>query len=102
VKEVIENFLLKSVKRNRVIKIGTYSIGFSIIDYFLEQWELVEIGLVNVVENSVKTNEKISSREKPDMMLDKYGQWVKVVSKRLNDGFENRSRGKKHSIDKSV
>jgi hypothetical protein len=57
---------------------------------------LVEIGLVNTIENSVQTNEEISSREEPDMMFDEYGWWVKLVSKRINDGFENRSRGKKH------
>jgi hypothetical protein len=101
VKKVVENFLLKSVKRNGVIRIGTYSIGFSIIT-FLEQWRLVEIGLVNTVENSIETNEEISSREEPDMMFDKYGQWVKLVGKRINDGFENRSRGKKHYINKSL
>jgi hypothetical protein len=63
---------------------------------------LVEIGLVNTIENSVETNKEIGSREKPDMMLDEYGQWVKLVSKRINDGFENRSRGKKHYINKSL
>jgi hypothetical protein len=107
VKEVVENFLLKSVKRNGVIRIGTYSIGFSIMNYFLEQWGLVEIQwlpklLVNTVENSVKTNEEIGSREEPDMMFDEYGRWVKLVGKRINDGFENRSRGKKHYINKSL
>jgi hypothetical protein len=102
VKEVVKNFLLKSVERNGVIRIGTYSIGFSIINYFLEQWRLVEIGLVNTVENSVKTNEEIGSREEPDMVFDEYGWWVKLVGKKINDGFENGSRGKKHYIDKSL
>jgi hypothetical protein len=102
VKKVVENFLLKSVEGNGVIRIGTYSIGFSIMNYFLEQWGLVEIGLVNTVKNSVETNEEIGSREEPDMMFDGYGQWVELVGKRINDGFENRSRGKKHYINKSL
>jgi hypothetical protein len=76
VKEVVENFLLKSVERNGIIRIGTYSISFSIMNYSLEQWGLVEIGLVNAIENSIETNEEISSREEPNMMLDEYGQWV--------------------------
>jgi hypothetical protein len=59
----------------------------------LKQWGLVEIGLVNTVKNSVETNEEVSSGEKPDMMFDKYGWWVKFVSKRINDGLEDGSRG---------
>jgi hypothetical protein len=98
-KEVIRNFLLKSVERNGVMRIGTYSIGFSVMNYLLEQWGLVEIGLVNTVENSVKTNKEIGSGEELDMMLDEYGQWVKLVGKKINDGFEDRSRGKKHCIE---
>jgi hypothetical protein len=57
------------------MRIDTYSIGFSIVDYFLEQWGLVEIGLVNAIKDSVETNEEVGSREKPDMMFDEYGQW---------------------------
>jgi hypothetical protein len=102
VKEVVENFLLKSVEGNGVMRIGTYFIGFSIMNYFLKQWGLVEIGLVNIVENSVKTDEEIGSREEPDMMFDGYGRWVELVGKRINDGFKNGSRGKKHYIDKSL
>jgi hypothetical protein len=83
------------------VGIGTYPIGFSIVDYFLEQWGLIEIGLVNAIEDSVETNEEVSSREKPDMMFDKYGQWVKLIGKRVNDGFEDGSRGKKHCIHSS-
>jgi hypothetical protein len=83
------------------VRIGTYPIGFSIVDYFLEQWELVKIGLVNTIEDSVETNKKVSSREKPDMMFDEYGWWVKLVSKRINDGFEDGSRGKKHCVHSS-
>jgi hypothetical protein len=55
---------------------------------------------VNAIENSVKTNEEIGSGEEPDMILDEYGWWVKLVGKRINNGFEDRSRGKKHCIDK--
>jgi hypothetical protein len=75
------------------VRIGTYPIGFSIVNYFLEQWGLVKIGLVNAIENSVETNEEVGSREKPDMMFDEYGRWVKLVSKRINDGFEDGSKG---------
>jgi hypothetical protein len=89
-------------KRNGIVRIGTYSIGFSIVNYFLEQWGLVKIGLVNTVENSVETNEEIGSGKEPDMMFDEYGQWVKLVGKRINDGFEDGSRGKKHCINKSL
>jgi hypothetical protein len=58
--------------------------------------------LVNTIENSVETNKEISNREEPEMMFDEYGWWVKLVSKGINDGFENRSRGKKHCISKSL
>jgi hypothetical protein len=56
---------------------------------------------VNTIEDSVETNKKVSSREKPDMMFDEYGWWVKLVSKRINDGFEDGSRGKKHCVHSS-
>jgi hypothetical protein len=84
------------------VSISTYPIGFSIVDFLLEQWGLVKIGLVNAIEDSIKTNEEVSSREKPGMMFDEYGQWVKLVSKRINDGFEDGSRGKKHCIHNSL
>jgi hypothetical protein len=61
---------------------------------------LVEIRLVNTVENSIKTNEEIGSREEPDMMFDEYGWGVKLVSKGIDDGFKDRSRGEKHYIGK--
>jgi hypothetical protein len=57
---------------------------------------------VNTIENSVETDKEIGSREEPDMMFDKYDQWVKLVSKGINDGFKNRSRRKKHYIGKSL
>jgi hypothetical protein len=72
------------------------------MNYFLEQWGLVKMRLVSTIENSVETNEEISSREEPDMMFDEYGRWVKFVGKGINDGFETRSRGKKHYISKSL
>jgi hypothetical protein len=84
------------------VRIGTYSTGFSIVDYFLEQRGLVEIGLVNAIEDSIKTNEEVSSREKPDIMSDEYGRWVKLVGKRINDGFEDGSRGKKHCVHSNL
>jgi hypothetical protein len=79
-------------------------------DWYLFHWLLhnelflgtMGIGLVNTVENSIETNEEVGSRKEPGMMFDEYGQWVKLVSKRINDGFENRSREKKHCIDKSL
>jgi hypothetical protein len=100
-KEVIKDFLLQGVKRNGVVGIGTYSIGFSIVDYFLEQWGLIKIRLVNAIEDSVETDEKVGSGEKPDVMFDKYGRWVKLISKRVNDGFKNGSGGKKHCVHSS-
>jgi hypothetical protein len=84
------------------VRISTYSIGFSIVDYFLEQWGLVEIGLVNAIEDSIETNEEVGSREKPGMMFDKYGRWVKLVGKRIDDGLKDGSRGKKHCIHNSL
>jgi hypothetical protein len=80
-KEVVEDFLLQSVKRNGVVGIGTYSVAFSIVDYFLEQWGLIKIRLVNAIEDSVETNEEVGSREKPDVVFDKYGRWVKLMGK---------------------
>jgi hypothetical protein len=78
--------------------VSAYPIGFSIVDYFLKQWRLIKIGLVNAIKDSVETNEEVSSGEKPNMMFDKYGRWVKLVSKRINDGFEDGSREKKHCV----
>jgi hypothetical protein len=78
--------------------ISTYPIGFSIVDYFLKQWRLIKIGLVNAIKDSVETDEEVGSREKPNMMFDEYGRWVKLVGKRINDGFEDGSRGNKHCI----
>jgi hypothetical protein len=92
-KEVVKDFLLQSVERNGVVGISTYSVGFSIVDYFLEQWELIKIRLVNTIEDSVETNEEVSNREKPDVVFDKYGRWVKLIGKRVNDGFGNGSGG---------
>jgi hypothetical protein len=57
---------------------------------------------VNAVKNSIETNKEISSREEPNMMFDEYGWWVKLVSKEIDDGFKNRSGGKKHCIGKSL
>jgi hypothetical protein len=57
---------------------------------------------VNAIEDSIETNEEVGSREKPDMMFDKYGWWVKLVGKRINDGFEDKSRGKKHCVHSSL
>jgi hypothetical protein len=68
------------------------------VDYFLEQWGLIKIRLVNAIEDSIETNEEVGSREKPDMMFNKYGWWVELVGKRINDGFEDGSRGKKHCV----
>jgi hypothetical protein len=68
------------------------------VDYFLEQWGLIEIGLMNTIENSIETNKEVGSREKPDMMFDEYGQRVELVGKRINNGFEDGSRGKKHCV----
>jgi hypothetical protein len=73
------------------VGIGTYPIGFSIVNYFLEQWGLIKIRLVNAIEDSV---EEVSSGEKPDMMFNEYGQRVELVSKRINNGFEDGSRGR--------
>jgi hypothetical protein len=84
------------------VRIGTYPIGFSIMDYFLEQWGLIEIGLVNAIKHSIKTDEEVGSREKPDMMFDEYGWWVKLIGKRINDGFEDGSRGKKHCVHSNL
>jgi hypothetical protein len=57
---------------------------------------------VNTIENSVKTNEEIGSREKPDMMFDEYGWWVKLVGKgmmgsRIEVGGRNIISVKVHS-----
>jgi hypothetical protein len=101
-KEIIKDFLLQGVERNGVVRISTYSIGFSIVDYFLEQWGLVKIGLVNTIKDSVETNEEVGSRKKPDMMFDEYGQWIKLVGKRINDGFKDGSWGKKHCVHNSL
>jgi hypothetical protein len=97
-KKIIKDFLFESVERNGVIGIGTYSIGSSIVDYFLEQWGLIEIGLMNAIEDSIKADKEVSGREKPDMVFNKYSQRVEFVGKGINDGFEDGSRGKKHNV----
>jgi hypothetical protein len=84
------------------VKISSYPVDFSIVDYFLEQWGLVEIGLVNAIEDFIETNEEVGCREKPDMMFDEYGRWVELVGKRINDGFEDGSRETKHCVHSSL
>jgi hypothetical protein len=61
VKKVVEDFLFESVERNGVMGIGTYSISSSIMDYFLEQQGLIEIGLMNAIEDSIETDKEVSS-----------------------------------------
>jgi hypothetical protein len=97
-KKVVKDFLLESVKRDGVIRISTYPISSSIMDYFLEQRGLIEIGLMNAIKDSIETDEEVGSREKPDMVFNKYSWWVELVSKGINDGFEDGSRGKKHGV----
>jgi hypothetical protein len=83
------------------VGIGTYPISFSIVNYFLEQWGLIKIRLVNTIEDSIEINEEVSSGEKLDMMFDEYSQWVKLIGKRVNDGFKDGSGGKKHCVHSS-
>jgi hypothetical protein len=68
------------------------------VDYLLEQWRLIEIRLVNTIEDSIETDEEVGSREKPDMVFNRYGWRVELIGKRINDGFEDGSRGKKHCV----
>jgi hypothetical protein len=88
-KKVVKDFLLESVERDGVMRISTYPIGSSIMDYFLEQWGLIEIGLMNAIEDSIETDEEVSGREKPDMVFNEYSQWVELVGKGINDGFKD-------------
>jgi hypothetical protein len=97
-KKIVKDFLLESVERNGIIRISTYSIGPSIVNYFLKQRGLIEIGLMNTIENSIETDEEVGSREEPDMVFDEYSWWVELVCKGINNGFEDGSRGKKHSV----
>jgi hypothetical protein len=97
-KKIIKDFLFKSVERNGIIGIGTYSISSSIMDYFLEQWGLIEIGLMNAIEDSIETDKKVGGREKPDMVFNEYSWQVELVGEGINDGFEDGSRGKKHGV----
>jgi hypothetical protein len=98
VKKVVEDFLFESIERNGVIGIDTYSISSSIMDYFLEQQGLVEIGLVNAIEDSIETDKEVGSREKPDVMFDEYSWWIEFVGKGIDDGFKDGSGGKKHGV----
>jgi hypothetical protein len=73
-KKVIKDFLLESVERDGVIRISTYLIGSSIVNYFLKQWGLIEIGLMNAIEDSIETDKEVGGREKPDMVFNEYGR----------------------------
>jgi hypothetical protein len=97
-KKVVKDFLLESVKRDGVIRISTYPISSSIMDYFLEQQGLIELGLMNAIEDSIETDKEVGSREKPDMVFNEYSQWVELVNKGINDRFKDGSRGKKHGV----
>jgi hypothetical protein len=97
-KKVVKDFLLESVERDGVIRISTYPIGSSIMDYFLEQQGLIEIGLMNAIEDSIETDKEVGGREKPDMVFNEYSWWVELVSKGINDRFEDGSREKKHGV----
>jgi hypothetical protein len=97
-KKIVKDFLFESVERNGVMGIGTYSIGSSIMDYFLEQRGLIEIGLMNAIEDSIETDKEVSSREKPDMVFDEYSRRIEFVGKGINDGLEDGSGGKKHGV----
>jgi hypothetical protein len=77
-KKVVKDFLLESVERDGVISISTYPIGSSIMDYFLEQRGLIEIGLMNAIEDSIETDEEVGGREKPDMVFNEYSRWVEI------------------------
>jgi hypothetical protein len=97
-KKIIEDFLFESVERNGIIRISTYSISPSIMDYFLEQRGLVKVGLMYAIEDSVETDEEVGGREKPDVVFNEYSRWVEFVGKGINDGFKDGSRGKKHVV----
>jgi hypothetical protein len=97
-KKIVEDFLFESVERNGVIGISTYSINSSIIDYFLEQRGLIEIGLMDAIEDSIETDKEVSSREKPDVVFDKYSQQIEFVGKGIDDGFEDGSGGKEDGV----
>jgi hypothetical protein len=98
VKKVVKDFLFESVERNGIMGIGTDSIDSSIMDNFLEQRGLIEIGLMNAIEDSIKTDKEVSGREKPDVVFDEYSRWIEFVSKGIGDGFKNGSGRKKHSV----
>jgi hypothetical protein len=98
VKKIVEDFLFESVERNGVMGIGIYSINSSIMDYFLEQRGLIEIGLMNAIEDSIETNKEVGSWKKPDVVFDKYSRWIEFVGKGIDGGFKDRSGGKKHGV----
>jgi hypothetical protein len=97
-KKVVKDFLLESVERDGVIRISTYPISSSIVDYFLEQQGLIKIGLMNAIEDSIETDKEVGSREKPDMVFNKYGWRIELVGKGINDRFEDGSRRKKCGV----
>jgi hypothetical protein len=68
------------------------------MDYFLQQRGLIKIGLMNAIEDFIETDKEVGGREEPDMVFHEYSQWVELVSKGINDGFEDGSRGKKHGV----
>jgi hypothetical protein len=80
------------------MRISTYPIGSSVVDYFLEQWGLIEIGLMNAIQDFIETDEEVGGREKPDMVFNEYGWQIELVGKGVNDGFEDGSRGKKYGV----
>jgi hypothetical protein len=97
-KKLVKDFLLESVERDGVIRISTYSISSSIVDYFLEQQGLIKIELMNVIEDSIETDKEVGSREKPDMVFNEYGRQIELVGKGINDEFKDGSRRKKDGV----
>jgi hypothetical protein len=79
VKKVIKDFFYQGVKGNWMIGIDTYFVWSSIMNNFLEQWRLIEMGLVYTIQDVVAADEKVCVLEEPCMMLDKNSGWIRFV-----------------------
>jgi hypothetical protein len=80
-----------------MVGIDTYFVLSSILNNFSEQWWLIKMGLVYTVQDVVAADEKVHVLEKPCMMFDENGRWIRFVGWEINDRVKTRSRREKHN-----
>jgi hypothetical protein len=97
VKEVVKDFSYQGVKGDGMVGINAYSVWFSILNNFSEQWRLIKMGSVYTVQDVVTADEEVRVLEEPCMMFDENGGWIRFVGGGINDRVKTRSRREKHN-----